>query len=239
MLSRVDFPYPMFLTTWHMLVATCLTRYLASTTNMLPAVQEERVDRKSLIYQVLPVAAFYAVSLVLSNTAYLYLSVAYIQMIKAFTPVTILFVSMAAGLESPTLTEFGIIALICLGVAVTSVGELHFSAIGFIIQICGIMSESFRLVLTNVLLRDLKLDPLSMLYYVAPMSFVAIGSLFIFTEASHVPWERVMMPSFIALLIMNGAVAFALNIAVNLLIGKTSALILTLAGIFKVNLNLC
>ena len=39
-LSTMNFPFPMFLTTWHMIVATILTQVMALGTNMLPGVQE-------------------------------------------------------------------------------------------------------------------------------------------------------------------------------------------------------
>jgi hypothetical protein len=41
-LDTFDFPYPMFLTTWHMLLATFLTQIMARTTTMLPGVGEVR-----------------------------------------------------------------------------------------------------------------------------------------------------------------------------------------------------
>ncbi len=39
-LSSYDFPYPIFLTTWHMILSTVLTQVLSRTTNLLPGVKE-------------------------------------------------------------------------------------------------------------------------------------------------------------------------------------------------------
>jgi hypothetical protein len=39
-LDQLKFPYPMFLTTWHMFFATIMTQVLSRTTNMLPGVKE-------------------------------------------------------------------------------------------------------------------------------------------------------------------------------------------------------
>lgn len=78
-LDQLKFPYPMFLTTWHMCFATLLTQIMSRTTNMLPGVREGKVDASVMKKQILPVACFFAVSLVLSNKAYIYLSVSYIQ----------------------------------------------------------------------------------------------------------------------------------------------------------------
>ena len=36
----MDFPFPMFITTWHMLMATVFTQVLSKTTDMLPGVRD-------------------------------------------------------------------------------------------------------------------------------------------------------------------------------------------------------
>ncbi len=91
----MDFPFPMFLTAWHMFFATVITQIMSRTTNMLPGVKEVtiffitldvywflaqgKVDSTVIKKQILPVALLFALSLVLSNKAYIYLSVSYIQ----------------------------------------------------------------------------------------------------------------------------------------------------------------
>ena len=77
------------------------------------------------------------------------------------------------------MTEIYIVVLICVGVAIASVGETFFSWVGFTFQTLAILAESSRLVLTNVLLKSLKLDPLSSLYYVAPLCALFIGNIYV------------------------------------------------------------
>ena len=91
MLDQFNFPYPMFLTTWHMAVATCLTQIMSRTTQMLPGVREHKIGMEEMKTKVLPVAFFFAISLVLSNKAYIFLSVSYIQMLKACQNLFILY----------------------------------------------------------------------------------------------------------------------------------------------------
>ena len=129
--------------------------------------------------------------------------------------------------------EVYIVLIICVGVAMTSVGETYFSWIGFTFQSLAILAESTRLVLTNILMKQLKLDPLSSLYYIAPCCALFIGLACSYFEFSDLPWERMLTQEFMLLLLVNGLVAFTLNVAVVLLIANTSALILTLAGIIK------
>ena len=83
----------MFLTTYHMLLSTLLTQLMAKFTDWLPGVQAKKVDRAIMKSKILPVAIFFAISLVFANKAYIYLSVSFIQMLKAFTPVAVLIIS--------------------------------------------------------------------------------------------------------------------------------------------------
>ena len=163
-LDQLRFPYPMFLCCWHMTLATVMTRILSKTTNMLPGVAKGHVDSNVIRTKIIPVACFFALSLVFSNKAYIYLSVSYIQMLKAFTPVAVLCFSFFAGLDKSSMMEVYIVAIICVGVALTSVGETFFSLTGFTFQSFAILAESSRLVMTNILLKELKLDSLSSLY---------------------------------------------------------------------------
>ena len=129
--------------------------------------------------------------------------------------------------------EVNIVSIISLGVALTSIGELQFNIIGFTFQFTAILAESARLTLTNLLLKQLKLDPLSALYYIAPLCLMLVSAAFLIFEVADFPFERLLSPLFLTLLLFNGLVAFSLNVAVVLLIGNTSALVLTLAGIIK------
>ena len=232
-LDQLKFPYPMFLTTWHMFFATIMTQVLSRTTNMLPGVKENKVNGDVVLKQIIPVTLFFATSLVMSNKAYIYLSVSYIQMLKAFTPVAVLVFSFFSGLEKTSMMELYIVTIICVGVALTSVGESFFSWTGFTFQSLGILAEASRLVMTNLLMKNLKLDPLSSLYYIAPLCSFFIGIACFVFEFDDLPFDRMQTNDFLVIMLVNAGVAFALNVAVVLLIANTSALVLTLAGIVK------
>ena len=160
-------------------------------------------------------------------------------MLKAFTPVAVLVVSYISGLEKSSILEMAIVFVICTGVAITSVGETYFSWTGFIFQAAAIFFESSRLVLTNILMKQLKLDPLSSLYYIAPCCLCFILPAHFYFEFADLPWESMMTSKFAGVMAASGAVAFSLNVAVVVLISNTSALTLTLAGIVKDILLVC
>jgi drug/metabolite transporter (DMT)-like permease len=229
----MNFAFPMFLTCWHMTLATILTQIMSRTTSMLPAVQDNRVKWDDFKKRVIPIAVLFSISLIFSNKAYIYLSVSYIQMLKAFTPVAVLIFSYFAGLEKSSYIEVYIVLIICLGVAMTSMGETFFSLTGFTFQVIGILAESSRLVCVGMILKQLKLDPLSSLYYIAPVCSLFIGLCCIFFEGNELPFDRMYSQDFIIIMLLNGMVAFTLNVAVVLLISNTSPLTLTLAGVIK------
>eukprot|EP01037_Dinobryon_pediforme_P029720 gene29720-33483_t len=110
-------------------------------------------------------------------------------MLKAFTPVAVLIFSFLSGLEKTSCIELYIVLIICIGVALTSVGESFFSWLGFTFQSLAILAESSRLVLVNVLMKQLKLDPLSSLFYIAPLCSLFIGIACYFFEWSELPLD--------------------------------------------------
>ena len=234
-LSSTGLSFPLFLTSWHMFLSTVVTRIMArlpSTAAMLPAVQDGRVTPKIFIERIVPVSVLFALSLALGNQAYLYLSVSFIQMLKAFTPVAVLMAGSVFGIEKPTVVQLSIVLAISLGVSITAVGELRFSTLGFMFQLGGILAEASRLVLADKVLKELKLDSLSAIYYIAPVSFATIAMGFLLFESDRFPWFDACT-THAPVLLLNGVAAFALNIAIVLLISHTSALVLSLGGIFK------
>lgn len=58
------------------------TRVLQRTTHLLDGAKEVHITKDMFVRSILPIGLLFSGSLILSNTAYLYLSVAYIQMLK-------------------------------------------------------------------------------------------------------------------------------------------------------------
>ena len=88
---------------------------------------------------ILPIGILFSTSLISSNTAYLYLSVAYIQMLKAFVPVAILIISWTFRIQEPSKRLAVIVLMISCGVALASHGELHFNLFGFVTQAAAVV----------------------------------------------------------------------------------------------------
>ncbi|KAL4560087.1 hypothetical protein LXL04_032235 [Taraxacum kok-saghyz] len=160
-----NFPFPITLTMIHMgfsgAVAFLLVRVFK---NPLFNV----IDRYATC--VVPISAFFASSLWFGNTAYLHISVAFIQMLKALMPVATLIMAVLCGTDKLRWDVLLNMLLVSVGVVISSYGEIHFNVIGTLYQVTGIFAEALRLVLTQVLLqkKGLTLNPITSLYYIAP-----------------------------------------------------------------------
>ncbi|TPX35295.1 hypothetical protein SmJEL517_g02359 [Synchytrium microbalum] len=231
-LYELKFPFPIFLTTCHMVFATIGTRLLHRYTNMMKDLQKVQMTREIFLRAILPIGVLFSISLMASNMAYLYLTVAYIQMLKATTPVFVLVIGYAFQTEQPDMVVLGKVMSIVVGVIIASYGEFEFVFIGFVFQAVGILSEASRLVMIQKLLSCYKMGPLVSLHCFAPVCAVTNFAAFLVLESKSLRWDHVNAVG-LQVLLLNCLIAFGLNIAVVFLIGKTSSVVMTLSGVLK------
>ncbi|KAK0494495.1 TPT-domain-containing protein [Armillaria luteobubalina] len=229
--NTLSFKYPVFLVTWHLTFAAIGTRVLQKTTTLVDGAKDVHMSKDMFLKSILPIGLLFSGSLILSNTAYLYLSVSYIQMLKAFTAVAILLISWCFRIQEPNRKLGVIVVMISCGVALASHGELRFNLLGFLIQAAAVAFEASRLVMIQILLHGLKMDPLVSLHYYAPVCALINLVAIPFTEGFEPFYELARIGPLI--LLSNALVAFLLNVAAVFLVGVGSGLILTLAGVFK------
>merc|ERR1719446_1774017 len=101
---------------------------------MMPAVTESKITAQSWAINIFPIALLQAAALAFGNTAYLYISVSYIQMIKNTTSAFVFMISIMIGLEKGTFSNTFAVTMVVIGLLLTTVGELDFALIGFIFQ---------------------------------------------------------------------------------------------------------
>ncbi|KAI4867273.1 TPT-domain-containing protein [Hypoxylon rubiginosum] len=229
-----DAGFPVILTWWHMTFTTLATQVLARTTSILDGRHKIKMTPRLYLRAVIPIGVLYSGSMVTSTLVYLYLSVPFIQMLKAAAPVVTLLVGWLWDVEHPTWSKFFYIMIIVLGVVMASAGEIHFSWPGFVYQVAGILFESVRIIMIQSLVSSegLNMDPLVSLYYYAPVGAVTNFVLSLASGWSSFEWTHAVEVGF-WMLLLNAVVAFLLNVFSVCLIGKTSGLILVLTGILK------
>jgi hypothetical protein len=74
--------YPVLLTTFHLAFATIMTQLLARYTTLLDGRKTVKMTGRVYLRAIVPIGFFFSLSLICGNLTYLYLSVAFIQMLK-------------------------------------------------------------------------------------------------------------------------------------------------------------
>lgn len=197
------------------------------------------IDADLIFKGALPIALLFSAQLVLSNTAYLHSSVAFLQMMKEGNLVLVYLFSLIACMEKFSYRSVCILAFITFATSLTIHGEMNFSWTGFVIQGSGQLFECGKIVLQAMLLTSAgrKLDALTYVMIVMPLCavFLALGicALMVF------PHENFLVPSMAQImvwkwhLLANACVAFCLNVVIALFIKHSSAVAFVLAGIVK------
>lgn len=233
-LNQMNYPYPAAVSSLGLASSVVIVHASAA----LGFVQINRkITRPFLVKNVLPVGFLGSGAIVLGNIVYLHLSIAFIQMLKALTPVYILVCMILFKLESPSARIILAVLVISLGTSIASIGELRFSVFGFFVQSLADVVEGLKLVLQDVLLKRMSLSPMETLYFVAPSS-VLFQFLYI-----AVMEPGALAPSAVRRLLHEhgGTVAlvsimgFLVNTLGFLVMKRTSGLVLKLLSILRSN----
>ncbi|XP_074264127.1 putative sugar phosphate/phosphate translocator At1g48230 [Silene latifolia] len=225
-----NFPFPITLTMVHMGFSGVVAFFLVRVFKVVTPV---KMTFEIYATCVIPISAFFASSLWFGNTAYLHISVAFIQMLKALMPVATFLMAVLCGTDTLRCDVFLNMLLVSVGVVVSSYGEIHFNIIGTLYQVTGIFAEALRLVLTQVLLqkKGLSLNPITSLYYIAPCSFVFLFIPWYMLEQPHMDPSRIQFNFWT--FFSNALCALALNFSIFLVIGRTGAVTIRVAGVLK------
>ncbi len=129
-----------------------MTQILARTTTLLDGRKTVKMTGRVYLRAIVPIGLFFSLSLICGNLTYLYLSVAFIQMLKATTPVAVLLASWSLGVSQPNFKVLFNVSFIVIGIIIASFGEIRFVLAGFIFQAGGIIFEAIRLVMVQRLL---------------------------------------------------------------------------------------
>lgn len=198
-LNELHFAFPMTLASLgnvaSFLVCTALVH-----TGVVDLKNKAEVDRSFFLKKIMPIGAMSAGTLFFGNKVwlfrsgpegklaiatlhtdrdpplqvYLYLTVAFIQILKAFTPVVTMVVMFVAGLETPGLRLVLSVLGLAVGTSIAAYGELHFSLTGVLIMLSSEVAEAIKLVLQQILLRNLKFSVFESLYWISPASLLVM-----------------------------------------------------------------
>mmetsp|Transcript_10108 Transcript_10108/g.22741 ORF Transcript_10108/g.22741 Transcript_10108/m.22741 type:complete len:387 (-) Transcript_10108:114-1274(-) len=241
------FPYATHLVLCHMVFGTCCNALLFTVApswfpSLTDPLKKVDADVGQLLWQAIPIAILYSISLIFSNVAYVYASVPFLQMMKQGNLVVMYVLSLIFGLETLCARNAALLLFIAFCTCLTVQGEVNFSLTGFLVQTLSQVAEAFRLLMQSFVLSGaVKLDVLTYNLIVMPLCALAImlvvaanrisgGVLFGGTIEEPTLAD---VTSHLWVLIPNFMLAFFLNVATSIFIKISSPLSLNLAGILK------
>ncbi|KAK2966308.1 hypothetical protein RJ640_018119 [Escallonia rubra] len=229
--NMYNWPYPITLTMIHMAFCSALAFLIVRVLGRVPSAN---MPLSIYLKSVVPIGVLYALSLWASNSAYIYLSVSFIQMLKALTPVAVYSWGILLKKDPFKPSVMLNMVAISVGVAIAAYGEAKFDVLGVVIQLCAVLFEAARLVIIELLLKSkgITLNAITTLYYVAPSCLLFLS----------IPWFIVEYPALreasswnldLFTFGTNAVWAFGLNLAVFLIVSNLSALTMNVAGVVK------
>jgi hypothetical protein len=229
------FPYPLALNALHMyccfFVFGSIRRFApAHLRAMMMPDADVVIPWPMYLKHMMLLAVLYSTTLGSGNLAYLFSSVAFIQMMKPMNAIYASLAGFAIGVEVPTVSHVIIVGVVVLGVLIATSSAADMSMAGVALQTFSSCAEGFRLALMQLVTsRGLKLDPVTTIYHLSLVSAVALTIATIAIEWPlklgdlRSPW----------VLVINCFIATLLNVLVANVIKKTSAVIFALSGVVK------
>lgn len=228
-LSNIGFAFPLSLS-FLTLSFSWFVCMIAVHVYGLELKHKELVDRRFYLTNILPIGALSAGTIVMGMASYLFLTVSFVQMIKAFTPCITMGFMVSFGLNRPTREAIACVLVICLGTAIAGFGEVHFSFLGMGCIICAQICEALKLVYTQVMLKSFKFDVVETLYYVTPISAVWVLVFAAIIEFPTLDWSAVHEMIFAnkGAFLFSAVMAVSVNAINAVVIQYTNALMLKL-----------
>ncbi|KAJ2809509.1 hypothetical protein H4R20_000010 [Coemansia guatemalensis] len=252
-LQWYNFGFPWLVTAVHSLGGIIGMHILLVTGYFTPKKLDSKQMKILLIFSLL-----YTVNIAMSNVSLHYVSVPLHQIVRGTVPVFTVIITLIWGLspQGYSWRVYSSLAPVVVGVGLTTYADYYsFSLIGFILTLTGTILAATKTVVTNTILvggYKLKLPAFDLLYRLTPLTFVQTITWSIMSGEASKAWAFLQklqsqsdsssnnsngVYSLAGALMVNGAIAFVLNIASFTASKNTSALAMTVTGNVKVVLT--
>jgi solute carrier family 35 protein C2 len=250
--DHLDFHFPLFTTSLHMLVQFSLASLVLlvrpslrprpppfdhSDTNAPP---KPLMTPFFYATRLLPCGTATSLDIGLGNTSLRFVTLTFLTMCKSSSLAFVLLFAFLFRLEQPSWKLCAIIATMTAGVVMMVAGETEFNPIGFVLVIASAFFSGFRWALTQILLlrHPATSNPYATIFFLAPIMFVTLIVLALFVEGPRaiitglqILCDAKGMVSGILLLVFPGCLAFGLISSEFALLKRTSVVTLSAAGI--------
>ncbi|PKS06493.1 hypothetical protein jhhlp_007241 [Lomentospora prolificans] len=256
--DRLNFQFPLFTTSAHMLIQfslASLVLYFIPTlrpqnpqgSNMGRSRHEAEPRQPIMtkwfyLTRIAPCGAATGLDIGLGNTSLKFITLTFYTMCKSSALAFVLLFAFLFRLETLTLRLIAIIAVMTIGVVMMAFGEVKFHLGGFILIISAAFFSGFRWALTQILLlrNPATSNAFSSIFFLAPVMFITLFILGFLVEGFgpliegvlilQEEWGTFMAPAF---LLFPGCIAFCMTASEFALLKRTSVVTLSIAGIFK------
>ncbi|KAM0750483.1 TPT-domain-containing protein [Meredithblackwellia eburnea MCA 4105] len=226
------FPFPWTLTGIQMLSGTLGTQVAL---NRGFFTQARLTTREGLI--MVAFSTLYTINIAVSNLSLHQVSVPFHQCVRALTPLATIALSVAFLSKRPSRDTLLSLLPVVMGVVFATFGEYEYTTGGLILTLLGTFLAAMKTIVTNrVQVGRLKLHPLDLLIRMSPLAFMQCvlygwwtGEL----DRVRIYGATKMTRSKATALVMNGVIAFGLNVVSFTANKKTSALTMTVAANVK------
>lgn len=162
-------------------------------------------------------------------------AVAFVQMLKAFTPVSTMLSGFMFGIEKPSAKLIAAVGCISLGVVVSSFGEVNFNTFGVLAMLTSIAAEGLRTCLMQQMLSSKQFHPLEAWMYLGPACIIWLLLLMGLVEgqAIHQQQALTIVAAHKWLFVFAAVAGFVVNSLAMMVIKLASALTLKVLGVCK------
>ncbi|GAA5989924.1 hypothetical protein JCM11641_002812 [Rhodosporidiobolus odoratus] len=239
--DHYNFPYPLFVTSVHMLVQWTLAALTLSVFRHLrPTTRPSARDYGT---KVAPCGMATGLDIGLSNLSLRTITLSFYTMCKSSSLAFVLIFAFLFRLEIPSWRLVGIILIITSGVVLMVSTETQFHFIGMVEVLTASALGGLRWSLTQLLLEKESMgmaNPIATLFWLAPVMGITLATCSIVVDG----WGNVFgqeqffgtlgrTAQTLGAIIFPGFLAFAMNVTEFGLIQRTSVVTLSVAGIFK------
>ncbi|KAJ4749707.1 Nucleotide/sugar transporter family protein [Rhynchospora pubera] len=236
------FPAPLLMNTIHFTMQAVLSRVIIFYRSRKSVNKHEKMSWKDYSIRVVPLGLATALDINLSNISLVFITVTFATMCKSGGPIFLLLFAFAFRLEKPSFKLLGIMLVISVGVLLSVAKATEFNLWGFILIMLAAALSGFRWSMTQILLQKeaygLK-DPINLMSSVTPVMAIVTAILSLTMD----PWSEFSKNNFFnnprhimrscLLMLFGGAMAFLMVLTEYVLVSDTSAVTVTVIGIFK------
>lgn len=238
--DNLDFHFPLFVTSSHMLVQFTLSSLVLFFVPTLRPPTDQTMSRFYYLTRIGPCGAATGLDIGLGNTSLKFITLAFYTMCKSSSLAFVLVFAFLFRLEKPTWKLVSVITVMTLGVIMMVASETDFVLIGFLLVITASALSGLRWSLTQILLlrNPATSNPFSSIFFLSPIMFLSLIVIAFpaegYTELINAPlWrEQGILPS-IGIILFPGVIAFLMTASEFTLLQRTSVVTLSIAGIFK------